>query len=103
MEVSEPIVAVEEERSSSDGNPFILFILFTLTLAIHYLIPLLGTIYSKSHFNKWIAYWILLLALNALVKPVFSFVLGANGGAFITFSAGAALLFYCKDDRVLFF
>lgn len=72
-----------------------------LTLAIHYLIPLLGTIYSKSQYNKWIAYWILLLALNAVAKPVFCFILGANGGAFITFSAGAGLLFFCKENRVL--
>jgi hypothetical protein len=43
---SEQVVAVEETRS--EGNPFILFIFFLLTLALHYLLPLLGTLYAQN-------------------------------------------------------
>lgn len=98
---AEQVVIVEEVKS--DGNPFILFIFFLLTLAIHYLIPLLGTIYAEKQSKKWIAYWIILLPLNYILKPIISFCFGVTGAAFLHLVIGVGLLYVCNQEKVMIF
>lgn len=71
-----------------------------LILALHYLVPLIGTLYAKQSHRKWIAYWIILLVVNTVLEPVLSFCFGITGGTFLKLVIGAGLLFICSDEKV---
>lgn len=64
--IQEQPLIIESVKDSS-GNPFVLFILSILILALHYVIPLIGTIYSQNETRKWITYWITLLIINKVL------------------------------------
>jgi hypothetical protein len=100
--VPEQVVVVEEVKSS-EGNPFILFILFVLILAIHYIIPLIGTLYAQKSARKWIAYWVTLLLINSVLHPLLAFCLGASGATFLNLVLGALVLYVVSDEKVIDF
>lgn len=71
-----------------------------LILALHYLVPLVGTLYAQKSHRKWIAYWVVLLVVNTVLQPVLAFCFGVTGGAFLKLVIGAGLLFVCNDEKV---
>jgi hypothetical protein len=79
----------------------VLFIFFVLTLALHYLLPLLGTLYAETHPRKWIAYWIILLPLNYLLRPLLALVLGPTVAAFLHLVLGLVLLYLSSSEKVI--
>lgn len=77
-----------------------MFILGVLILALHYLVPLIGTLYAQKSHRKWIAYWVILLVVNTVLQPILSFCFGITGGTFLKLVIGAGLLFVCSDEKV---
>jgi len=88
---------VVEDNPTSDDNIFVLALLFLPTLLIVYIIPLLGTIYSKTSARKWISYWVSVLLLNNIVKPILNYAFGSSSGTFI-FLVLAGILLYTSNN-----
>ncbi len=88
-----PVAEAVEGAVESGPNGFLLFLIFVPTLLVAYLIPLLATIYSKNNSKKWIFYWLALILTQVVLRPVFNFILGAYGGAFLFLVAAAGLVY----------
>lgn len=96
--VPEQVVIIEETKS--EGNPIILFLLFLLTFALHYLLPFIATFYANTQAKKWIAYWVILLPLNYILKPILAFCFGVTGAAFLHLVVGVGLLYVSSVEKV---
>jgi hypothetical protein len=101
MEVAPEQIVIVEEEVKATGNPFILFILFLLTFVLLYLLPFIGTLYAEKVPKKWIAYWLILLPLTYVLKPILCFCFGPTGSAFLHLVIGAGLLFVSSQEKVI--
>lgn len=100
METTAPEVVTPEvvaEALESGPNGFLLFLIFVPTFLVAYLIPFLATIYSKNNAKKWIFYWVTLILTQVVLRPVFNFILGPYGGAFMVLVIAAGLLYVCSN------
>ena len=49
--------------------------LFWLNFVVGYIVPLLGTLYSKTCNEKWIFGWMVVLSSNYTLNPVLDYIL----------------------------
>lgn len=103
MEAATPevVVTVGEEAAESGPNSFLLFLIFLPTFLVAYLIPFLATLYSKTNARKWIFYWVAIIVVSLVLRPVLNFVLGAYGGAFMFLVLAGVLLYTCSNEKVM--
>jgi len=97
---SENIAEYANETQASAGGNIVLFILFVPTLLIVYIIPFLATIYAKNNAKKWIGYWIFVLALNYIIKPILSYIFGDQASSFLFLVLAATVLYISNNEKV---
>lgn len=100
MEGATESVVVVEEVESNESSGVLLFLLFIPTFALVYLVPFLATIYARQNARKWIAYWIIVLILNYLLRPVLAYIFGAAAGAFLFLVLALAVLYLSNNEKV---
>jgi hypothetical protein len=95
---SEDVVEMQPE----EGFSFIVFLLFVPTVLIVYIIPFIATIYAKKNAKKWIGYWIFVLALNYLIKPVLCYIFSEKTSSFLFLVLAVAVLYMSSNEKVNF-